>query len=208
MSCKTPLKRVKKIVVARHGNTFEPYETPRRVGARTDIPLAGEGIAQAIALGNYLKEHNLIPDRVFCSQLLRTRQTAEHAVAALGISREITARAFLNEIDYGPDENKTETQVLKRISKRDVERWDKEGVAPPGWLVDPQEIKEGWLKFLDEVLKDKDCACCFAVTSNGIARFLPLLLKPYQSRLKLSTGHLAILEYSGEWIVKTWNAKP
>jgi transcriptional regulator GlxA family with amidase domain len=28
------------LIIARHGNTFEDGETPRRVGARTDLPLS------------------------------------------------------------------------------------------------------------------------------------------------------------------------
>ena len=50
------------LVIARHGNTFESGETPRRVGARTDLPLTEKGRQQAQAIGHYLKEHDLIPD--------------------------------------------------------------------------------------------------------------------------------------------------
>ena len=38
-------------IVVRHGNTFEADEQPRRIGARTDLPLTAKGVEQARALG-------------------------------------------------------------------------------------------------------------------------------------------------------------
>ncbi|MGA3882329.1 histidine phosphatase family protein, partial [Bacillus pumilus] len=38
-------------VIVRHGNTFAAGEPPRRIGARTDLPLTAQGQAQAEALG-------------------------------------------------------------------------------------------------------------------------------------------------------------
>ena len=40
-----------RLYIARHGNTFEAGEAPRRVGRRTDLPLTAAGRAQAEALG-------------------------------------------------------------------------------------------------------------------------------------------------------------
>ena len=68
-----------RLIIARHGNTFKPGETPTRVGARTDLPLVEE--ARGRAIGRYLKNHDLIPDIVFSGPLKRQMQTAELAVA-------------------------------------------------------------------------------------------------------------------------------
>ena len=43
-----------KLIIARHGNTFNKGETPTRVGSRTDIPLVDSGKEQAKLIGEYL----------------------------------------------------------------------------------------------------------------------------------------------------------
>ena len=49
------------LIIARHGNTFGPEDTPTRVGARTDVPLVGSGLEQGRALGRWLKAQGLRP---------------------------------------------------------------------------------------------------------------------------------------------------
>ena len=48
---------MKRLIIARHGNTFRPGETPTRVGAGTDLPLVEETRARSI--GRYLKDKGL-----------------------------------------------------------------------------------------------------------------------------------------------------
>ena len=64
------------LIIARHGNTFGPNDTPTRVGAQTDLPLVESGQEQAKKLGTYLKENNLTPEITYCSELKRTIETA------------------------------------------------------------------------------------------------------------------------------------
>ena len=40
-----------RLLIARHGNTFQPDETPKRLGLQ-DIPLVESGLAQGRALVN------------------------------------------------------------------------------------------------------------------------------------------------------------
>jgi broad specificity phosphatase PhoE len=51
-----------RIVIVRHGNTFEAGETPRRIGARTDLPLTADGQAQADALGRWFAAQRAVDD--------------------------------------------------------------------------------------------------------------------------------------------------
>ncbi|MCK5297108.1 MAG: histidine phosphatase family protein, partial [Alphaproteobacteria bacterium] len=101
------------LIIARHGNTFKAGETLTRVGARTDLPLVEEKRGKAI--GKYLKNHKLIPDVVFSGPLKRHIQTAELAVSEMDSSLEIKINHTFIEIDYGPDENKSEADVIARI---------------------------------------------------------------------------------------------
>ncbi len=64
------------ILIARHGNNFEPGETAVRIGRRTDLALSSSGKQQAKYIGAYLKQFKIFPAAVFTSQLKRTQETA------------------------------------------------------------------------------------------------------------------------------------
>lgn len=201
------------LIMARHGNTFGPEETPTRVGARTDLPLVEKGRQQAEAIGNYLRDHRLIPDVVYCSGLQRTRQTAEIAVKSSGVTNPVFALDIFNEIDYGPDENKPETEVIARIGEQAIRDWDAQAIVPDGWRVDPEEIIQNWQGFADQIRAHDDNETVLVVTSNGIARFAPHITGDFEAfrsqySLKLSTGALAIFRFeNGRWIVQGWNLR-
>lgn len=201
------------LIIARHGNTFETSETARRVGAGTDIPLVEKGRDQARAIGRYLKENRLIPDVVYSSPLQRAQETAKIAVKESGVSNPVFTLDIFNEIDYGPDENKPEHEVIARIGAAGIENWDKRGIIPPGWNADAAEIIANWKDFAGQARAHDDNETILVVTSNGIARFAPHLTGDFESfrrnhPLKLSTGALGILEYKNGWAVKDWNIKP
>ena len=200
------------LIIARHGNTFEAGETPRRVGGRTDLPLTKKGHAQGTAIGRYLKTHALLPDAVYSAALLRTRQTAQAALAACGVQMPVHILDMFNEIDYGPDENQPEDAVIARIGREAMENWDRTAVPPDGWHVNPQDIIRNWHDFADAAIKTQGTV--LVVTSNGIARFAPHITGNFkkfaaQYPIKLSTGALGIMEFSeGKWHVSGWNIRP
>ncbi|MDD3029072.1 MAG: histidine phosphatase family protein [Alphaproteobacteria bacterium] len=201
------------LLIARHGNTFSPGDVVRRVGVRTDIPLAPKGKAQGAALGLYLKEKNLIPDVVFASTLKRTQETAEEALKAMGAAHPINIDPLFNEVDYGSDENRPEEEVLARIGADALKAWDEKAIVPPGWCVDVHGIIHGWAAFADNIIHNYVDKKILVVTSNGIARFAPSLAEgmeafAQQHSLKLSTGAFGILTYDNAWRIKDWNVKP
>lgn len=203
------------LIIARHGNTFKPHQIPTRVGARTDLPLVGSGYLQAEAIGNYLKEHGLLPQSVFTSGLKRTIETAVIALEKAGHASPISPRDFLNEIDYGPDENQKEADVIKRIGEQAIKDWDDHADVPDGWKVDPPTIIRQWKKFGEHMIRDFTDQTIMAVTSNGIARFAPYMTGDFDTfaqnhKIKISTGALCILDSQedGTWHVREWNLKP
>jgi 2,3-bisphosphoglycerate-dependent phosphoglycerate mutase len=199
-----------RLIIARHGNTFGPGDTPTRVGARTDLPLVESGIKQARHIGAYFKHHQIIPDVVYTSELKRARQTAEHT----GLTTPITQLACFNEIDYGPDENKPEPDVIARVGTEALDAWNQDAVVPPGWLVDPQAIIQSWLDFGAMLRTQHTGQTVFVVTSNGIARFAPCLTGDFKSfceaySIKLKTGALASFSHiNNTWTVDDWNINP
>lgn len=202
------------LIIARHGNTFGPNDTPTRVGARTDLPLVESGKEQARKIGAYLKRNSLIPDVVYTSNLRRTIETAEIAIKESGVSNPIFQLDIFNEIDYGPDENKTEDEVIARIGEQAIEDWDKHAIVPDGWNINTDEVIQNWLGFEDQIRAFDDNETILVVTSNGIARFAPHITGNFdgfaaQNNIKLSTGTLAVLEHKdGQWKISEWNLKP
>jgi 2,3-bisphosphoglycerate-dependent phosphoglycerate mutase len=206
---------VTRLIIARHGNTFGSNDTPTRVGGRTDLPLVEKGHAQALALGKALKEHKLIPDIGYSSTLKRTKETLQGALNEMQLNISCLENSLFNEIDYGPDENKAEADVIARVGENALSLWDAEALPPQGWAVDVEAIKQGWIEFAATFAEENKGQTVLIVTSNGIARFAPVLTGDLDefcssNNIKLSTGAFSVLEYQteGVWDVKMWNKRP
>ena len=201
------------LIIARHGNTFEKNETPRRVGARTDLPLVESGRTQARSLGAWLKRSSLYPSVVYTSELQRTKQTAEIALKEAGYIEPIFPLKIFNEIDYGVDENKTENDVMARIGAQSIKEWDEKAIVPQGWNFDPAQCIEDWKNFSNHIVEDKQ-DCVMVVSSNGIIRFAPHITNDFDGfsakhALKVSTGAVCVLSHdNGQWHVLGWNVNP
>ncbi len=198
------------LIIARHGNTFGPEDIPARVGIHTDIPLVESGIQQAKRIGQYFKKNHITPDVIYSSELKRTQETAEHALN----NQPITPLSCFNEIDYGPDENKTEAEVIARIGEPAIDAWNQHGTVPPGWKVNPEAIIQNWLDFGAMVQAKHTNQTVFVVTSNGIARFAPYLTGDFEGfcknhTIKLKTGALSSFSaINNTWQVNYWNLRP
>jgi probable phosphoglycerate mutase len=104
-------------IIVRHGNTFEAGEPPRRIGARTDLPLTAASLAQGHALSAHFAGQGWRFARVLVSPLTRTRET-ECAILSHQLPDAIVTPKpcdWLREIDHGPDEDRSEDAVLARI---------------------------------------------------------------------------------------------
>ena len=134
-------------------------------------------------------------DRVLASPLLRTRETA----ALIAPDAEAEPADWLREIDHGPDEGRTEAEVIARIGAAALERWEIEAVVPPGWMVDAETRLAAWRRFLDAVPPGDT----LLVTSNGVARFLRLALG--HGAAKLRTGAYAEVDATG---LVAWDVRP
>jgi len=71
---------VRELILLRHAHA----ETAAANQADTDRPLSRQGIAEAEAAGQWLKEHGYLPDRVLVSPSRRTRETLEEVLRVLG----------------------------------------------------------------------------------------------------------------------------
>lgn len=202
-------------VIVRHGNTFEAGETPRRIGAPTDLPLTATGRDQARALGRHFAKQGWNFSRALVSPLLRTRETAQLILGHQTNPPEQQSCDWLREIDHGPDENQTEAAVVARIGQDALAKWDAAGHAPPDWIVDREPRIAGWQQlFADSA--GKTPGPILIVTSNGAARF-GLLADPALAAslatlpsMKLPTGGYGIIESDeGQRLsLSVWGQRP
>lgn len=199
-----------RLVIVRHGNTFEAGEPPRRIGARTDLPLTAAGVAQAEALARHFAANGVSFDRVLSGELQRTRRTAE----AIASGQPIETAPFLTEIDHGPDEGQPETSVIDRIGNDAITLWETEWVAPEDWEVGAQWRLLAWREFVERVVEEHPRGTILLVTSNGAARFAlaALGLKPGENRagVKFRTGSYGVLEVGSgaDFRLLGWNIRP
>lgn len=113
-----------RIGLIRHGSTL--WNKTGRVQGLTDNPLDEEGLEQAARLAENLSGERW--DRIYASDLLRARQTAEIIAKRLGIA-EITLDSRLQEMNAGLIEGTTEEERQQKWGKD----WKKLelGLEPP-----------------------------------------------------------------------------
>lgn len=201
------------IYIVRHGNTFDKGDTVTRVGARTDLVLSHSGQVQAQQLADHFRD--AVPSgfgAAFCSELQRTRQTAETILTAYTNCPELEILEFLREVDYGPDENQPEEKVIARIGKAALQAWDQRAVPPPGWVVAPDHLSAEWASLLNTMSGPNDGQPVLIVTSNGIARFVLDAVTNIQCKLdsiKLKTGAYGLVRASKDGAtLLDWNVRP
>lgn len=71
---------MRELILLRHAHA-EPASSGQ---ADLDRPLSPEGLAEAEAAGRWLREKDLVPDRVLCSPSRRTRETLEAVLGSIG----------------------------------------------------------------------------------------------------------------------------
>jgi broad specificity phosphatase PhoE len=192
------------LYIVRHGNTFDKGDVVTRVGGRTDLPLSTSGQAQAVTLAGHFASIPFATAR--SGPLKRTRETAAAILSAQQSAPDLTTDLFLREIDYGPDENRPEDEVIARIGKPALEAWESHSIVPPGWRVDPQAVIGNWQEVFSELGEEQGNH--LIVTSNGIARFALAAANAHRPDAKLPTGGYGIIELSPDIAVVGWNLRP
>lgn len=221
----------KTLIIVRHGNTFSPEQTPTRVGRGTDLPLVED--KRGRSAGKYLLSEGYSLDKAYAAPLKRTMQTANLILEEMHSPLTVIPEIEFSEIDYGPDENKTEEEVQLRLGqnyilennipesdketilnfgKQIITQWDKTGAIPNGWSVNIDSIINTWHNFANSIKEGETTLIC---SSNGIIRFAPHILEiPYHEfcekyDIKVATGSVSIFECEdGKWTCKEWNSKP
>jgi probable phosphoglycerate mutase len=197
-----------KILLARHGNTFGPDDTPVWVGAKEDLPLVESGEAQATALGDALNAAGLALGRIVCGPLRRTRRAAEIVAGRTGFAGAPEIDDRLLEIDYGSWGGKSNDQIVAEFGAGALETWDRHHRRPDAadWSPDEAVLKTNALAAM------RDAAAgplTLVITSNGVLRYMHGALAGPGRGAKVKTGHVCAADISGEDGTRLfWNEKP
>lgn len=202
---------MKRLILVRHGNTFEAHEKARFVGRKENLPLTSFGIEQAQKLGTELKKQDIFPDKIIEAGLKRTGETAQILCDILAPHLSVELDSRLLEISYGTWAGLTERQVIDRFGERTLMDFREHGVWPTNADFSPsidQVISE-----TRDVLDSVSEGTTLAVSSNGRIRWYgnprSLSMEKPESGSSVKTGSYSILEYhDSEWVVLEWNVLP
>ncbi len=202
-----------RLILVRHGNTFEADQTPTFVGARTDMKLTAKGEQQGIDFANLVAARYVPIDTIISGPLVRTRRFAEMIAQATNASFSIDER--LREIDYGRWENETNDSVRAAHGNAIVDAWEKDGVWPENmqWSPSLETLKHNVAALMAEqhqTLLDPAASNRIVVTSNGILRFVfsHITGKNANHEAKVGTGRYCVLKVTPHgWDIEGWNEK-
>ncbi|MBV1705051.1 MAG: histidine phosphatase family protein [Hyphomicrobiales bacterium] len=168
---------VDRIIYVRHGET--PWNVSGRLQGQRDIPLDPAGREQAAAAGASVKtylgadfDRTMASTAIWCSPLLRTRETMEIALGAMGeAGRPFAMDDRLKEISFGDWEGMMWSEVDRIDPTAEARRArDKWGFVPPGGESYAQLVER--IKPFFEALSGD----ALVVSHGGVARALMNLI--------------------------------
>jgi broad specificity phosphatase PhoE len=208
------------LILARHSIT-EASAAGRNLGQRGDAPLAAEGVALAVRLGDTLRrELDELPHddlRLLSSPALRCRHTADAVVDAVGGGIEVEVHAGLLELDYGAWDGLTAGECRARDPERRA-----------AWEADPfttrcpegergQDVLRRVSNVLDPIeawLAEDRARCAIVIAHNHVNRLRLCALfgwpmREYRDRLSQEPAGYSIVGLGRETpVIRRVNASP
>jgi len=150
-----------KITFVRHAEVIEKYQG--KYNGHIDIPLSQNGKKQAKELAKKLQHINF--DKIYCSDLLRAKQTLE----AFSYDKEPTYTNRLREKSWGKDEGKSFDEIQAQgIKYINFQQWitalDGEDIYRY-----KEKIKE---YFYETILLKNECKNILIITHSGVIKTL------------------------------------
>jgi Fructose-2,6-bisphosphatase len=207
-----------RLILVRHGNTFESGQQPVQVGALSDLPLTAQGFKQAHDFAGYLKRKGIEPKAIYAGTLVRQTESAKIVGKELHMEKKVHINEpALTEIDYGLWEGLAADEIEAKWP-HEYEQWNTQAKWAEdifgGTLQGHLEAIAHWLDMLCKTYDSGDTVV--AVTSNGVIRFFYSFVKDdwqavvntkQMENLKVKTGHFCeLLIYKDALKVQTWNA--
>ena len=205
-----------RLLLARHGNTFNPGDKVTWVGSSNDLPLVEHGVVQANNVGDVLHGTHLAA--AYCAPLLRTREFAEIVVKGSGNETPCLEDSRLTELDYGEWSGLSDVEITDKFGEQCLKDWMNSSIWPKrcGWTSTEETVRKQVQEFVSEIVsKYPSDANVLVVSSNGRLRyFLHLVAGEFEKRVtnktfKVATGRVCVLETDGKTFeLKLWDEKP
>ena len=198
----------KQLLLVRHGAIGAYYD--RRYAGRTDLPLDEQWRAGAEArnLARFVRGHN--PTQIYCSPLLRARQTLE--ILAPDAAWPMTLDDDLREVDFGQWEGRTWDEVAAEQPETNSAWWEfREGFAFPGGGGESIAAFADRTRRAAQRLAADPADVVLAVTHGGAIRMMlcHLLELPVRNFLRFNPrrGACTVLErpYGDSWVLTGLN---
>lgn len=190
-----------RLILVRHGNTFEEGQPPVQIGALTDLPLTSFGLTQAERMAQYLIAQKIQPKAIFAGNLQRQTQFAK--IVGKPFCLSFCNEPALTELNYGAWEGLSSVEISAKWPE-EYALWNKAGKWVTSVFQSTEEAHkqaiESWLNHLRKTYKSGDTI--LAISSNGLLRF-------FQRKEKVKTGHFCDLEILPHGLkVNGWNLDP
>jgi 2,3-bisphosphoglycerate-dependent phosphoglycerate mutase len=118
------------LVLLRHGEST--WNDENRFTGWVDVDLSDKGRGEAVAAGEMLLEHEILPDLVHTSLQKRAIQTAELTLAACDRLWIPVRRSWrLNERHYGKLQGENKRDTAKEYGREQVDIWRRSYATPP-----------------------------------------------------------------------------
>ena len=127
----TALRAVGRLILLRHGQST--WNLENLFTGWHDVPLSEKGIEEAVEAGRLIQDEGLLPDVVHTSVLIRSIQTTELTLSAMGRSWIPVRRSWrLNERHYGALQGLNKKETAERYGEDQVKLWRRSyDVRPP-----------------------------------------------------------------------------
>lgn len=205
------------IILARHGNTFNPGDKIYRVGKRNDLPLTLQGIKQAEVFADALNDKDITPCAIYCSPLQRTQKFAQTIINKMGLNISPKIQESLNELDYGAWSGLTDEEITARFPE-ELKAWKEKSVWPQHseWPENEEAVIASIKQFAQKLAQEHNSNdTVLIVSSCGRLRyFLKLAEGAFENMLQnkgvnVKTGNACKIRFNNnEFKIEQWNVSP
>ncbi|WP_370931456.1 2,3-bisphosphoglycerate-dependent phosphoglycerate mutase [Bartonella sp. DGB1] len=120
-----------KLILIRHGQS--EWNLKNLFTGWKDPDLTATGIEETKKAAFTLKKENIIIEKIFTSDLLRAKKTAQIIMSENNITAPLTSNKALNERDYGDLAGLNKDEAKKKWGEQQIYLWRRSyEIAPPG----------------------------------------------------------------------------
>jgi probable phosphoglycerate mutase len=167
------------IYCVRHGQSV--HNQQQTIAGQLDSELTPLGFEDARSVAMAIARHDF--EIVYCSDLLRARQTAETIMHTLKVSCPVRYSPLIRELHYGRFTGKTVTETFRILNYKHVpdQRY------PEGESFN--DLQSRVRKFLDQLLEESPGKRVLVTAHAGSIRLIAMLLDPVRQQEHLDRAY-------------------